>query len=96
VPNVIVIPAKPDKPARVAIIFVRIPTEVPILNYRCTDLNGKIYTGNSARGATMMLMMPALPTKIRFDAKEGEQVLHEMDMGGISFKVTVRPLKDDE
>lgn len=91
-------PAVAGGNAWVAIEFIRAPTILPLLQFKCPPVGGKggWYTGTSAQGNAMVAqMMQAFPQRIRFEAKEGEQTILDINNAAGSVKITVRQLKEE-
>ena len=90
-------PSSPQGNAWIDIAFKHAPTKLPILQFRCPPhYPDKEWTiDNNRKGNAMFAMMPAFPQRIKFEAKEGEQVITEMNESGIYLKITVKQLKEE-
>ncbi|MEO7049081.1 MAG: hypothetical protein ABI091_27500 [Ferruginibacter sp.] len=94
----IIPPESPDGNAWVAIEFIKAPTILPLLNFKCPPVggHGDWYTGNNATANSMAaLIMQAYPQRIKFEAKEGEQTILEINDSTIEVKITVKKLKEE-
>lgn len=94
-------PSVPGKPATVEIRFSRFPAVFPTFQVtcKCPGDRGAPITSTNARGIVMMAnFLRADPEYIKFEAKEGEQViiLHGQPGSEIYTKFTVKQLKEDE
>ncbi len=94
-----VIPATtPDGNPWIEIEFKHAPTIFPLLQFRCPPVGkGDWTTNTNAMGNAMMVMMPAFPHHIKFEAKEGEQTILLIGKEGSEMyvKYTVKQIKDE-
>ncbi|MEP7373559.1 MAG: hypothetical protein ABI675_09250 [Chitinophagaceae bacterium] len=93
-------PAGPGKSATIEISFRRGPSIFPLFQVtcKCDDAPGGPTTGTNAQGVAMMAgILPAQPTYIKFEAKEGEQTIIKQGEPGdpIYTRFTVTQLKED-
>jgi hypothetical protein len=99
VSSIKLIPATtPEGNATVAIFFKRAPTIFPLLNFDCPPVGGRgdRYSNTTAQANVFAAsIMTAFPLQVKFEAKEGEQVIEEVNMPGTYYKVSVKKLKDD-
>jgi len=93
----------------VEIWFVQYPTELTRFQFICPPPPGTIgsskgkadFTSGAPSGLLLFMGQPALPTYIKFEAKEGEQViletLQDSNNAGrfIYYKFSVRKLNDE-
>jgi len=94
----IIPPESPDGNAWVAIEFIKAPTILPLLNFKCPPVggHGDWYTGNNATANSMAaLMIQAYPQRIKFEAKEGEQTILEINNDATEIKITVKKLIEE-
>jgi hypothetical protein len=77
----------------VEINFLRSPFQPSILKITCPNPRGAPTTISTDN--PMMRMIPSMPVTIKFSAKDEEQILEEWDRGGIYYKVTVNPIKEN-
>ena len=76
--------------------FKHAPSVFPVVQFKCPPVGKGDWTIDDNRKANaLMAMMPAFPQRIKFEAKEGEQVIEEINQQGIFYKVTVKQLKED-
>ncbi len=83
---------------RIEIEFIRAPTILPVLQFKCPPVGkGDWTTDNNAIGNAMMFMLPAYPQLVKFEAKEGIQFIEQVGGPGqgMFYQVLVRKLKDD-
>ncbi len=95
----VVPPTSPDGNAWVEIIFKRAPTIFPLLQFKCPPVrSGKDwYTGTNATGNAMAAsLLSAFPQQVKFEAKEGEQLILDINGGGVSVKITVKKLTEEQ
>lgn len=76
-PDITVTPATATQPARVRIQFIKTPLILSLLEFTCTDRDGKVFIFNTAQGNAVLAIMPAFPWSIEFFAKEGEWEIFE-------------------
>ncbi|MEO5942409.1 MAG: hypothetical protein ABIP30_15600 [Ferruginibacter sp.] len=91
-------PAAPGDNSWIAVEFVRAPTILPLLQFKCPPVGGQgdWYTGTSAVGNAMAAqLIQAFPQRVRFEAKEGEQVIEDLKGNGAVLKITVKKLTED-
>ena len=92
-------PSVPGKPAIVEIRFSRFPAIFPTFQVICQCPGDKTpMTQTNARGIVMMAnFLRAEPEYVKFEAKEGEQVIiqHGQPGGQIYTKFTVKQLKEE-
>ena len=91
----VVPPISPGGNAWVEIIFKRAPTIFPLLQFKCPPVgSGKDwYTGDNAKpNAIAASFIQAYPQQVKFEAKEGEQVVLDLNGGEVSVKITVKKL----
>jgi hypothetical protein len=91
-------PSTPDGNAWIEIEFIQAPTIFPLLQFRCPPVGrGDWTTNTNAMGNAMMVMMPAFPQRVRFEAKEGLQYVEQIGGPGqeIFYQVYVKKIKDD-
>lgn len=82
----------------VEIEFQRTPTIMPLLQFICPyPGKGGPITSTNARENAVMALIPAFPQRIRFEAKEGEQIIYKIGEEGsdLFVRFTVKQLKDD-
>ena len=94
----IIPPESPDGNAWVAVEFIKAPTILPLLNFKCPPVggHGDWYTGNNATANSMAaLMIQAYPQRIKFEAKEGEQTILEINNDATEIKITVKKLIEE-
>lgn len=94
-----VIPATtPDGNPWIEIEFIQAPTIFPLLQFRCPPVGkGDWTTNTNATGNAMMVMMPAFPQRVKFEAKEGMQLIEQIGGPGqeIFYQALVKKLKED-
>ncbi len=94
-----VIPATtPDGNPWIEIEFIQAPTLFPLVQFRCPPVGrGDWTTNTNATGNAMMVMMPAFPQRVKFEAKEGMQSIEQIGGPGqeIFYQVLVKKLKYD-
>ena len=92
-------PSAPGNNSWVEIAFKRAPTILPLLQFKCPPVGkGGWTTNTNAQGNAMIApMIPAYPQYIKFEAKEGEQIILEQGKPGepIYIKITVTQLKEE-
>ena len=95
--KVTIIPATDDKPVIVFIEFSPARLVLPLLKYTCPNRKGGPTVGTTAQGAAMAAGMPALPTMIKFEATDKEQVVESIGKEGeeLFYRCTVKKLKDN-
>ena len=86
--------------AIIAITFRQVPSIFPLFQVtcKCDDAPGGPFTSTNEKGVAMMAsMLPAQPIFIKFEAKEGEQILWERGQPGgpVYSKCTVKQLRED-
>jgi hypothetical protein len=92
-------PSTPDGNAWIEIEFIQAPTIFPLLQFRCPPVGkGEWTTDNNKVGNAMMVMMPAFPQHIKFEAKEEEQTVLLIGKEGreMYVKYTVKQIKEEE
>lgn len=94
-------PSSPGKSAWVEISFNRVPAVFPLfrITCKCDDAPGGPFTSTNEKGIVMMAkFLAAQPEYIKFEAKEGEQIIlqHGQPGGPLYTKFTVKQLKEDE
>jgi hypothetical protein len=97
---VIVTPATANQPAIVEIIFKRTPLILPLLKSDCPPI-GKgdhIITTTAGVNAMMAEWSRAFPIKVKFEAKEGSQMIEQIGTEGsdLFFQVWVRKIGKGE
>jgi hypothetical protein len=93
-------PTGPGQSAMIEIKFRHTPSVFPLFQVtcKCDDAPGGPFTSTNEKGITMMeSMLPAQPIYIKFEAKEGEQILWERGQPGgpLYTKCTVKQLRED-
>lgn len=93
-------PSVPGRGAWIEISFSRTPAIFPLfqITCKCDDAPGGPITSTNAKGIVMMArFLAALPEYIKFEAKEGEQVIIEHgNPGGLIYtKFTVKQLQEE-
>jgi len=91
-------PILPGGNAWIAVEFIRAPTILPLLQFKCPPVGGQggWYTSTSAMtNAFAAKMIQALPHRVKFEAKEGEQVIVDEKGDGSVLKITVEKLTED-
>ena len=91
-------PTIPDGNPWIEIEFIHAPSIFPLLQFRCPPIGkGEWTTNTNAMGNAMMVMMPAFPQRIKFEAKEGMQMIEQIGGPGqeIFYQVLVKKLKDE-
>lgn len=94
----IIPPESPDGNAWVAVEFIKAPTILPLLKFKCPPVggHGDWYTGTNAMAISMAAqMMQAYPQRIRFEAKEGEQTILAIGNNAVEVRITVKQLKEE-
>ncbi len=90
--------ASPKDHPWIEIFFVRSPTIFPLLQFTCPNVNkGGTFTTTSAGANAIGSMIPAFPTSIKFEAKEGEQTILKIgeEGGEVYVKFTVKQIRED-
>lgn len=93
-------PSAPGKNAWIEISFSRVPAVFPLfrITCKCDDAPGGPFTSTNAQGIVMMAkFLRADPELIKFEAKEGEQVIIEHGQPGdlLYAKFTVKQLREE-
>jgi hypothetical protein len=93
-------PTAPGRSATIEIKFSHVPTVFPLFQVtcKCDDAPGGPITSTNQKGVAMMeSLLPAQPIYVKFEAKEGEQVLWVFGQPGgpLYAKFTVKQLKED-
>lgn len=91
-------PASPAGTSQITIKFIRAPSVMPLLQFKCPPVGrGKEwFTTTNELANSRMVMLPAFPQQVTFEAKAGEQVVQKWDFGGTLTLVTVREIKEDD
>lgn len=96
--NVTPVPA-PGKSAIIEIIFSRVPSIFPLFQVTCQCPGDRTpTTSTNASGVGMMAgILPAFPQQIKFETKEGEQVILEHGKPGSELyaRFTVKQIQED-
>ena len=80
----------------IQIEFIHAPTIFPLLEIKCPPRRKGDEWTTTTTPQGHLAMMPAFPQSLKFEAKEGEQTIEEMNTGGIYYKVTVKQIKEDQ
>ena len=90
-------PASQGGNSWIEIVFKRAPTILPLLQFKCPPVGKGDWTISTNAKANAMIapILPAFPQHIKFEAKEGEQTIEEINTGGIYYKVTVKQLTEE-
>ncbi len=91
--------ANPGKGAWIEIYFRHYPTVPPLfkITCKCDDAPGGPITTTNAQGVAFIKILPAYPIQIKFEAKEGEQILFQHGTPGdnLYVKITVKQIKEE-
>lgn len=88
-------PAQPPNFTLVEITFIEAPMVYSTFLIQCM-VNGKLVSMTTEKANAFVAKYSAWPLFIKFEAKEGEQVIVDTQVPGGYYKVTVRRLKDEE
>jgi hypothetical protein len=91
--------ATPGGNSWIEIEFIRAPTILPLLQFKCPPVGpGGWTTSNNGTGNAMIAnMLPAFPQRVKFEAKEGMQFIEQIGGPGqeIFYQALVKKLADE-
>lgn len=91
-------PADPKGNAWVDIQFIKAPSIMPLLQFKCPPVGGgkQWFTTTNAQANAFVMSLAAYPQQLTFEAKEGEQVIEKSYIPGTSYKIIIKQIKEEE